>query len=218
MRNIEHPQHQEPIMALVDRVKNILLSPRTEWQVIDAEPATVGSLYAGYIAPLAAIPAICSAIGMALVGVSIPFVGGRIRVPIGDAIMRAVVMYVLMLVGTYILALVVDALAPSFGGTKNQIQALKVVAYSYTASWVAGILSLIPALGIIGVLAALYGLYLLYLGLPVLMKAPEEKAISYTLVVIIVGIIVTWVIFAVITALGFGAAGMGGMGTGVIRP
>lgn len=202
-------------MALVDRVKNILLSPRSEWQVIDAEPATVSSLYAGYIAPLAAIPAICQAIGMSLIGISIPFVGGHYRVPMTTALTRGAVMYVLGLVGIFILALIVDALAPTFNGTKNQVQALKVVAYSYTASWVAGILYLIPALSLLGILAGLYSLYLLYLGLPVLMKSPPEKAVGYTIVVIIVGIIVTWIIFAVVAALGFTAGvGMGAAGAG----
>jgi hypothetical protein len=204
MRNIVHPISLERDMALVDRVKNILLSPRTEWPVIDAEPATVASLYTGYIMPLAAIPVICQAIGMSLFGITIPFVGTHYRTPIVGALTSAAVMYVFSLVAVFIVALIVDALAPTFGGTKNQVQALKVVAYSYTASWVGGIFSLLPALGIIGVLFGLYSLYLLFLGLPVLMKSPPDKAVGYTVVVVICAIIVTWVIFFVIGALGMG--------------
>jgi hypothetical protein len=129
-------------------------------------------------------------------------------------------MYCFMLIGVFIIALVVDALAPSFGGTKNQIQALKVVAYSYTASWVGGILSLIPALGVIGILFGLYSLYTLYLGLPVLMKAPQDKAVGYTVVVIICSIIITWVVFFAVASLGFGmgAGAMAGAGAGAYRP
>jgi hypothetical protein len=206
-------------MALVDRVKNILLSPRAEWQVIDAEPATVSSLYTGYIAPLAAIPAICQAIGMSLIGMSIPFVGGHYKTPIGSALTSAVVAYVLGLVAVYIVALVVDNLAPTFGGTKNMTQALKVVAYSYTAAWVGGVFSLIPALGIIGLLFGLYSLYLLYLGLPVLMKSPVDKAVGYTVVVVICTIIITWVVFFGLAALGLGfGAGPMAAGAGINRP
>ena len=47
-------------MALLDRVKSILLAPRPTWQVIDSESATVGSLYTGYVIPLAAIPAVAT--------------------------------------------------------------------------------------------------------------------------------------------------------------
>jgi hypothetical protein len=174
-------------MALVDRVKNILLTPKTEWPVIDAEPTTVGDLYKGYIIPLAAIGPIAQAIGWSIFGMRIPF-AGTYRMPIGTALTQAVVQFILVLAGVYILALIVDALAPSFGGTQSRIQALKVVAYSYTAAWVAGIFGLIPALSILGILG-LYSLYLLYLGLPVLMKAPAEKALSYTVVVILSAIV-----------------------------
>lgn len=191
-------------MALVDRVKNILLSPRTEWLVIDAEPATVASLYTGYIMPLAAIPVICQALGMSLFGVTIPFIGTHYRTPMGSALTSAAILYVFSLVAVFVISLVVDGLAPTFGGTKNPVQALKVVAYSYTASWVGGVFSLLPALGIIGVLFGLYSLYLLFLGLPVLMKSPPDKAVGYTVVVVICAIIVTWLIFFVIAALGFG--------------
>ncbi len=203
-------------MALVDRVKNILLSPRTEWPVIDAEPATVASLYTGYIMPLAAIPVICQAIGMSTIGMTIPLIGTHYRTPIVSAITSAAVLYVFGLIAVFIVALIVDGLAPTFGGTKNQVQALKVVAYSYTASWVGGVFSLVPALGIIGFLFALYSLYLLYLGLPVLMKSPPDKAVGYTVVVVICTIVVTWVIFFAVAALGFGmgAGAMAGAGAG----
>lgn len=197
-------------MALVERVKNTLLSPRSELQVIDAEPATVASLYSGYIAPLAAIPAICQAIGTSLFGVSIPIVGGHYRVPIGTALVNAVVYYVVTLIFVYVGAFIVDALAPTFSGTKNMVQALKVVAVSATPGWVVGILYLVPALRVLGLLALLYGLYLLYLSLPVFMKSPVEKAAGYTVVVVIACVIVGLIIGVLFAALGFGGMGMSG--------
>jgi hypothetical protein len=180
-------------MALVDRVKGILLSPVTEWQVIDGETTTPGALYAGYIAPLAAIGPIAQVIGYSIFGVRVPFTGTVMRMPIGTALTGAVVRYVLMLIAVYVLALIIDALAPTFGGTKSQIQALKVAAYSSPAGWVVGIFALVPALQVLGILG-LYSLYLLYLGLPVLMKSPKEKALGYTAVVIIAAIVLFMII------------------------
>lgn len=194
-------------MGLVDRVKRILLSPRQEWQVIDGEVTTPVDLYKGYIAPLAAIGPIAQAVGYSVFGLTLPFVG-TYRTPVGSAITSAVVAYVLTLVGVYVLALIIDALAPTFGGTKNQMQALKVAAYSSTASWVAGIFGLIPALSILSILG-LYSLYLLYLGLPVLMKSPPEKAMGYTVVVILAAIVLFMLIGLV--AGSFVAGPMGGM-------
>jgi hypothetical protein len=186
-------------MNLVERAKRILLTPRTEWETIDTEPTTTSALYTGYIMPLAAIGPMAQVIGYSVFGVRMPFGGTMYRTPIGTAITTAVVTYVLSLVAVYLIALIIDALAPTFGGTKNQMQALKVAAYSSTAGWVAGIFALVPGLRILGLLG-LYSIYLLYLGLPVLMKAPADKATGYTAVVVVAGI----VLFMVIGALAGG--------------
>jgi hypothetical protein len=178
-------------MALVDRVKNILLKPREEWRVIDAEPTTPVELYKGYVIPLAAIGPVASAIGSLAFGYQ--GFGISYRPPVGTVISSTLVTYLLTLGGVYVLALIIDALAPNFGGTQNQVQALKVAAYSSTASWVAGIFGLVPVLSWLGIVG-LYSLYLLYLGLPVLMKVPEEKALGYTAVVIIAAIVLFLVV------------------------
>jgi hypothetical protein len=174
-------------MDLVERVKQILLSPRTEWPVIEAEPTTTAQLYTGYIMPLVAIGPVAQMIGYSVFGISVPFMG-TYRVPFGSAITRAVVLYVLALAATYVLALIIDGLAPSFNGQRSQMQALKLAAYSLTASWVAQIFFIIPALSILAVLG-LYSFYLLYLGIPLLMKAPRERAMTYTVVVVLAAVV-----------------------------
>jgi hypothetical protein len=183
---------KETLMNLVQRVKGILFSPRTEWQVIDTEATTTGELYKNYIVPLAAIGPIAQIIGYSVFGITVPFVG-TYRVPIGSAITSALVAYVLTLAGTYVLALIIDGLAPTFNGQRSQIQALKVAAYSSTASWIAGIFALIPGLRLLAILG-LYSLYLLYLGLPIVMKSPREKAMGYTVVVILAAIVLFMII------------------------
>jgi hypothetical protein len=178
--------------ALMARAKNIILQPRSEWPVIDGESATVQSLYMGYIIPLAAIGPLASTIGVVLFGVPIPF-AGTLHVPLVQAITSGIVRYVLALAMVYVLAMIVDALAPTFGGTKNMVQALKVCAYASTAGWLAGIFTIIPLLGILGLLG-LYSLYLIYLGLPVLMKVPEDKALGYTITVIVCTIVLLLIV------------------------
>jgi hypothetical protein len=175
-------------MNLVERVKGILLKPKQEWQTILGETTTITELYKTYIIILAAIGPVASIIGMSIVGTSLTFVGS-FRIPITISIASAVVHYILTLVGVYILALIIDALAPAFSGEKNINQALKVATYSYTPGWLVGIFVIIPALSILGILG-LYGLYLLYLGLPILMKSPQEKSLGYTVAVIFAAIII----------------------------
>lgn len=203
MSNIDLPPQADSLIA---RVKNILLKPKDEWAVIDAEQTSIQKLYLGYILILAAIPVVATLIGSLVFGYGA--FGVTYRPTLMGALTTAVSSYVLSLVGVAVLALVIEFLAPQFGGQKDRIQAFKVAAYAMTAAWVAGIVTILPALAIVAALGGLYGLYLLYLGLPVLMKAPADKALTYTIVVIVVAIVVNIVLAAVAGAV----SGMGGAG------
>lgn len=189
---------------LIERVKGIVLSPKTEWEKIAAEPADVKSLFTGYAMILASIPAVCGLIGSTVIGVSLPIVG-TLRTPIAAALVQLVLTYVLGLVVIYVVALIVDALAPTFDGQKNSVQALKLVVYSSTPVWLAGVFALVPLLSVLGILAALYGLYLLYIGLAPLMKNPQDKSIGYTALIIVCYIVLAIIVGVVIAA----AAGTG---------
>jgi uncharacterized membrane protein (DUF485 family) len=193
------------VPALKERVTKILTDPKGEWPVIEAEATTAETLYRSYIAPLAAIPAIAAFIGYSLVGMPLPF-GGSVRIGIFSGIAHMVVSWVLALVGVYVAALIINKLAPTFESTPNDLQALKLVAYAYTASWVAGVFLVIPALGILAGLAGLYSIYLFYLGLPVMMKTPQAKVIPYMVVSAVVIIVLFFVMAMVAAALtGVGA-------------
>jgi len=212
-------------MSLIERVQSILLKPKQTWPVIAAEPADVATIYSRYVVILAAIPAICAFIGWTLVGGGA--FGVSYRLPIATGLVQMVVGYLLSLAIVYVLALIVNALAPTFGGTKDIVAALKVVAYGSTAGFVGGVFSLLPSLSLLGLLASLYSIYLIYTGLPVLMRCPPAKAGAYTAVVVVCTIVAMVVLGAVsslfITGapMGFGAstadAGLPGAGGGEVQ-
>jgi hypothetical protein len=188
-------------MALLDRVKNILLAPKAEWPKIAVEAATTQSLYVGYILILAAI----GPVALLLTG------------PMPMAAV-AIVTYLISLAVTYLLALIVDALAPTFGGEKNFIQSLKLTAYSYTAAWIGGIFQPLGMLGgTLGLLATIYSFYTFYLGVPTLKKCPPEKAVVYTIVVVVCAIALGVLLGGVLMSALIGGSMMGGMGTGAMR-
>lgn len=196
-------------MNLVERAKNILMSPKTEWEVIKNEAASVSELFTKYAMILAAIPVIATFIGQSLIGVNLGFLGS-FKVPIGNALTYAVLYYILALAGVYVIAFIIDALAPSFGSSKDMTASLKVSVYSSTAAWVVGIFSIIPALSILGILG-LYSLYLMYLGLKIVKTPPEDKLLGYFIVVIIVAIIVYFVIGMIVAAVALPSMGLEGL-------
>ncbi len=196
--------------SLITRVKNIILTPTTEWDAIEKEPADIGGLYKNYILILAAIGPIAAMIKSIVFGYSL--LGVTYRPGIAQAVGTAVATYLITLVGVFILAMVIDALAPSFGATRNRIQAFKVATYSGTAAWIAGIFGLLPGLGFLTLLG-LYNLYLLYVGLPKLMKAPADKAMGYTVVTVVAAIVVA-VVSSIVLAPVVGMLGAGSAITG----
>ena len=199
-------------MNLVDRVKNIILTPKTEWDVIAAEATPPKQLIMAYVLPLAAIAALAAFISASLVGTS--FMGATYRTPFVWGIVLAIYQFVMAVVSCFVVGFIIDALAPNFGGQKNFEQAFKVAVYAYTPGWLGQVLGIIPMLGwLLGFLLALYGLYLLYLGLPRLMKNPEDKTIVYEIVVVVVAIVVSIVIATVGTLFTGGAM----MGAGMMR-
>ncbi len=198
--------------GLVARAINILTKPGSEWDVVAAEPATVPGLMT-YAAILALIPLIFTVLSRALFASLLyhsifgigALIGGFIIAGVGFSLSLGLV---------FVVSLIISALAPSFDAKADGVQALKVAVYANTAGWVAGVVAWIPVLGwLIGFLALCYGLYLLYLGLAKVMKPPAEKAVGYTLVVILIDIvlygIVAWIGFMVAAAVMIGAAAGG---------
>jgi len=190
---------------LFERARNILLQPRTEWPAIAAEAATPQSLYIGYIMILAAIGPVVMLLGFGGLGA----LGSRV----------AIVAYINSLIGVAVLALIVDVLAPNFGGTKDFIASLKLTAYSFTATWDAQVALFVPVLGWLVVLAgAIYGFYLFFLGAPILKKCAGDKAATFTIVVLLCAIVLMYLVRLVVLNLGFGGGtGMPGMNMGMLR-
>ena len=172
--------------SFVARVKGILLQPKAEWERIDRENDTVKGVFVPYALILAAIGPICSFIGLVFIGTTV--LGTTVKYPLVAAAVSSAVSYGLGLVGVYVVALIINALAPSFGGEKNPVKAAQVAVYSWTAAWVVGVFGLVPMLGILGILG-LYSFYLLYL------------AMVYTIVSVICGIGVFFVVGIIAAAV-----------------
>ncbi|MDZ7624602.1 MAG: Yip1 family protein [Ignavibacteriaceae bacterium] len=181
-------------MNLVERAKNIIVTPKTEWDAVSAEEPNIQQILLGYVLPLALIPTIAVIIGWGLIGI---FGFTSFTYGIAMGLVQLINAFLSVLVAGF----VIDLLAPSFGSQKNMGRAVQLVAYSMTPIWIAGILNILPTIGWLAGLIGLYGLYLMYLGLAPLMKTPEDKKVGYLVVSIIILIVVYFVIAAILTAI-----------------
>jgi hypothetical protein len=188
-------------MDVLQRARNIIMIPKTEWLVIAAEEPNTAEIFKGYVLPVALIPAIAYIIGIGVIG------RGRMS-SFSWGIAMGLIQFILAFVGVYLSAYVIAYLAPRFASQQDMGRAVQLVAYSYTPTWVAGILSLVPALGVLASVGGLYGLYLMYLGLPQMMKTPQDKIIGYLVASIIVLIVTYWIISLILTSIVFSIFGL----------
>jgi hypothetical protein len=200
--------------SLIERVKNIVLTPKTEWRVIEAEPTSVAQLYTGYVMPMAAFAAAMSFVRMSVIGVSLPF-GGTIRTPLVSGLVSSVLTFILGLIGLFLVGSIINMLAPTFSGGRNQRQALKTAGYALTPAWLGTALTFLPLGTLLQLIAGIYGIYVLYLGLPVMMRSQQDKAAGYTAAVVACTILVG-ILFAAAGAMLGGAGRMAGIGSAAV--
>jgi len=190
-------------MNLIERVKNILITPKKEWDVIAAKEEGHVTVLTSYLLILALIPTIAAFIGWGFIGFKVAFIHVA---SIEFGIRYAAIQFITIIGGAYLTAVVLNELAPKFGGQKNFNKAFQLVAYCYTAICVAGILHILPSLGTIASLVGLYSLYLLYIGIKPMMTVPEDKVSTYFWISLLVMVVVFFVIGLILTPiLGFSA-------------
>ena len=196
-------------LATLARIRNIVLTPKTEWRVIEHEPISIIQLYVGYVMPMTAFAAIMSFFRMSVVGVSLPL-GGTIRTPMSSGLVSSVVTFILGLLGLFLVAVIINTLAPAFSGGRDGRQALKTAAYALTPAWLGTALSFLPLGGVLQLIAGIYGIYVLYFGLQVMMHAPQPKTGRYTAAVVVCTTLIT-LLFAATGALLGGMARTAGV-------
>ena len=189
-------------MNLIDRAKKILLTPKTEWDVVNSETPNTQSILTTYVIPLVAIGAIASFIGWGFIGKSYSYGFGSVKVSgVSLGIRYALIALIGGIAGCFLLAFVIDALAPTFKSEKDFGRSFQLAAYSSTAGWIGAVLNILPSLAIIGSLVGLYGLYLLYLGLPKLKKTPQEQSTGYFIASLVAMIVASFVIGLILAAI-----------------
>lgn len=176
------------------RAYGLLREPKKEWEQIKAEETTVPNLLIGYVAPLAAIPPVCGLIG------SLIFESIRVG-PINEAIIGVFVTWVVTIALVFLIGVLINTLADQFDADRNDIGAQKVAAYSITPALLSGLFSLWPPLWWISLFALAAMVFIMYRGLPVLMKAPEDRALSYAATVTVAAAVAVIVMFALASCI-----------------
>jgi hypothetical protein len=170
-------------MNVARRAKAMLVDPFAEWTTIARETGDPAYLLSHYAAALALIPAASSVIGASLIGVVMPD-GTTMHASTVNGLFGSVFDYVTTCATVLLLGLVINVLAPIFGGRRDFDNAFRLALYSFTPVWLAGVFLLLPGLRFL-VLTGFYGAYALWLGLPLLAKSSERQALNFATVIVV---------------------------------
>ena len=168
---------------IVDRAKNILITPKPEWEIVDRERADVSAVLFSYVLPMLLIGAFATFLGFGLIGQS------GIKLGAGGGAIRALIFVIFTTVLVFAMGATIEILAPSFMSEKNWTKSFKVAAYSMTAAYLAAFFWIFPALWILVLLCSLYSLYALYTGIGVIKKTTVDKQVAYFAIVLLITVV-----------------------------
>ena len=174
--------------TIVDRARDLLITPKKEWEIIDKETPNIGVILAGYVLPLLAIGALATFIGQGLIGQGRDLLG-RTNTNVTAGLVGALLFVVFTVINIFIIAAATDALAQSFSSEKNWGKSFQMAAYSLTAMYLGSIFLIWPPLQIVSIICSLYCVYQLYTGIPIMKKTAVDKQVAYLAVIIIITVV-----------------------------
>ncbi|HTN13839.1 MAG TPA: Yip1 family protein [Sphingomonadaceae bacterium] len=189
----DNPLSNENAASLIARAKAMILQPKDEWPKVTTEPGDTAGIFMKYALPLIAIGPICMFIGSQIFGYNAVIM--TFRPSLSFSLSLAVSSFVQAIVALFAVSFIANFLSPKFGGKDDFGAAFKLVAYSMTAAWVAGLLGIVPMLGgLAAIIGGLYSIYVLFLGATPTMNVPQDKAGGYIAVTVLVAIVVSIVL------------------------
>lgn len=183
--------------AIIKRVINLITKTNEEWDAIQGESLTIKDIYLKFALILYAVPSAALFIGWLIIGV-----------PFGMSIVMAIFLYAITIGVLFLMGLLVDVLAPAFGGTKDMVNSQKLVVFSMVPYAVIGALFILPIGGGYGLggglfyiimLVSLFSFYLMYLGAPKLKNIPkqQDKLVPFIIIMAIIWLVLIYLDFRI---------------------
>jgi hypothetical protein len=187
------------LIDLYSRALRLVFNPCAEIQVLANENESIGTVMTRWVAPLVLIMLAAKVLSAWLFGLDIEaMVNGlssAINMPmtLAEAILFALPLVVQSIVMVFATALLIDTLAPVFGGTRNFVQAVRTAAYIATPAWLVGFFAPAWQMGVFRVqpppnvalfVGAIWGTWLLLRALPPMMNVSSRKSWGYAAVLV----------------------------------
>ena len=168
----------------------LLFAPQRGWDAIAARSSSGLTTFLTHTVPFSLLPAACWYYGVTTNGWSIS--GDVMRLTPESALPMCILFYLAMVSGVLFLSYAVRWMAVTYGASATFEQSLKLITYTATPFFIAGVLGLYPLLWLdilMGTAIAAYCIYLLYAGVSPMMGVAREQGFLYASAVFAVALV-----------------------------
>jgi len=195
---------------MIQHTIGLLLRPSEQWRVVAQLPEKSRNVLVLYPCIFALLPAIAWYYGTSQVGWTTGLQGNVVRLTVESAFQISVLFYLVMVGSVAIIGFFIHWMSKTYGAESTVSKGIVIAGLTATPLFITGLVGFYPTLWLdllIGVVAISWSVYLMYLGIPIMMKIPEERGFLFSSAVLAIAMVVLVSIMVVsILAWDYGAA------------
>jgi hypothetical protein len=177
---------------MIGKALGILFQPTKTWQQMGEMSDSQLKPYIFYPVILAILPAVAWYYGTTQVGWTVQ--GGEAVKFTGDsAALIAVLFYLAQVVAVWGVGYFVHWMSATYGADSTLTKGLAVAGLCSTPILISGVIGFHPMFWLafaVGLLVVCWAVYLLYLGIPIVMRIPEERGFLFASAVVGIGLVI----------------------------
>ena len=190
---------------MIQHTFGLLVRPSAQWQAVaDLPPSSFRNLLL-YPCLFAILPAVAWYYGTSQVGWTVGDHGDPIKLTVASARQISILFYLGMIGCVAAIGYFIHWMSDTYGADSSLTKGIVITGLTSTPLFIAGMVGFYPLLWVdllIGVGAVSWSVYLLYLGIPIVMKIPEERGFLFSsavvgvalvmLICLMVGSVILW--------------------------
>lgn len=195
---------------MIQHTIGLLLRPSEQWRIVAQLPERSRNVLVLYPCIFALLPAIAWYYGTSQVGWTTGLQGNVVRLTADSAFQISVLFYLVMVGSVAIIGFFIHWMSQTYGAESTIPKGIVIAGLTATPLFITGLVGFYPTLWLdllIGVVAISWAVYLMYLGIPIMMKIPEERGFLFSSAVLAIAMVVLVSIMVIsILAWDYGAA------------
>jgi hypothetical protein len=178
---------------MIQHTFGLLVRPSAQWRTVADLPESSFKTLVLYPCFLAILPAVAWYYGTTQVGWTVGDHGETIKLTVASARQICILFYLTMVACVSIIGYFIHWMSDTYGAESTPTKGVVIAGLTATPLFIAGLVGFYPLLWLdmlVGVTAVCWAVYLMYLGIPIVMKIPEERGFLFSSAVLAIAMVI----------------------------